>query len=581
MNHSSGSSPAEIAAQKALDEMYTAIRSGQSFRLEAGAGAGKTYSLVHALRTLIEEQGAALQRKGQRIACVTYTNVATEEIVSRTDGHPAIYASTIHSFCWGLIKSFQPFLQEQLFLIPAWQKKFVEAEIDGVHRRRIDYDLGHRHIDDDCVYLHHDDVLALMVALMTQPKFRRVLTAQFPIVFIDEYQDTNESFADSVIEHFVQLEEGPLIGLFGDSWQKIYRDGKGVIDHPKIRVIGKMANFRSAPIIVGALNKLRPELPQHVMNEDKRGSVAVYHTNNWVGTRRTENHWQGDLPAEVAHNYLETLREHLTAEGWVFSPKRTKVLMLTHNILAAEQDYQQIAKIFPYNDSFIKKEDPYIEFLVDTVEPASEAFITGRYGEMFKSMGTRADVLRTHEEKTSWIQDVRTLVSLRDSGTIGDVLDHLKKTKRPRLSTKVKKAEEELAGASEEELQDSSRLQQRQSLRGIPYSEIVSLAKFVNDHTVFSTKHGVKGAEFENVLVVFGRGWNNYNWNQFLEWFAAGVPDGEESTYERNRNLFYVACSRPKMRLAMLFTQELSLQALSALKDIFDGKNIIPLNANS
>ena len=26
------------------------------------------------------------------------------------------------------------------------------------------------------------------------------------------------------------------------------------------------------------------------------------------------------------------------------------------------------------------------------------------------------------------------------------------------------------------------------------------------------------GAEFENVLVVFGRGWNNYNWNDFLEW---------------------------------------------------------------
>lgn len=39
-------------------------------------------------------------------------------------------------------------------------------------------------------------------------------------------------------------------------------------------------------------------------------------------------------------------------------------------------------------------------------------------------------------------------------------------------------------------------------------------------------------------------------------------------TYERNRKLFYVACSRPK-RLALLFTQELSTVALRTLTNWF------------
>ncbi len=47
-------SPAEAASQRALESMYACLSEGRSFRLEAGAGAGKTYSLIKALRFLIE-----------------------------------------------------------------------------------------------------------------------------------------------------------------------------------------------------------------------------------------------------------------------------------------------------------------------------------------------------------------------------------------------------------------------------------------------------------------------------------------------------------------------------------------------
>lgn len=564
--------PAEIAAQKAIDEMFECIRAHQNFRLEAGAGAGKTYSLIEALKLIIDEQGASLLRRNQQVACITYTNVATDEIISRTDGNPIVQASTIHAFCWGMIKDFQPFLRTKVSEIDAWTEKLEEA--GGVGTRRIDYDLGYQRIGETHLFLHHDDVLTLAVALMEQPKFRKILNARFPILLIDEYQDTNVDFANSIFQYFITPNVGPLIGLFGDSWQKIYRNGSGLIEHENLRFIGKEANFRSVNTIVDVLNKIRPDLPQEVKDPNATGSVAVYHSNAWVGQRRTENHWRGDLPTEVAHDYLERLRRHLSNEEWDFASKETKILMLTHNVLAAEQNYAQIANAFRYTDSYIKKEDPHVAFLVDTVEPACIAFQNGRYGEMFAIIGTRSDYIRSHEDKRAWAKDMRSLIELRKTGTIGEVLDLLKETRRPRLPDTVQRRENELVNASPEDIEESLTLSQISKLRDIPYIQLISLAHFVNDHTPFSTKHGVKGAEFENVLVVLGRGWNQYNWNQFLEWFPHQFPANRVDSYERNRNLFYVVCSRPKKRLALLFTQELSEGALTNLRFLFGEDNI-------
>jgi DNA helicase-2/ATP-dependent DNA helicase PcrA len=168
------------------------------------------------------------------------------------------------------------------------------------------------------------------------------------------------------------------------------------------------------------------------------------------------------------------------------------------------------------------------------------------------------------------------LLDLRAKGTIGDVIDHMKATKRPRLPDAIEKNELELAQWSASgEGEQSSSIKRLSGLRKIPYSEVVALAKFVNDHTPFSTKHGVKGAEFENVIVVAGRGWNHYDFNKLLEWLEdpASVP-ADRTTYDRNRNLFYVACSRPKKRLAVLFTQKLSDAALTRLGKLFGQESV-------
>ena len=127
---------------------------------------------------------------------------------------------------------------------------------------------------------------------------------------------------------------------------------------------------------------------------------------------------------------------------------------------------------------------------------------------------------------------------------------------------------------------ESSSITRLRELSGISYKEVSALARFINEQTPFVTKHGVKGAEFENVLVVFGRGWNHYNFNQFLEWAGnpATIPSDKIEAFERNRNLFYVVCSRPKKRLAMLFTQKLSDKALATLAGWFGSKAINSLH---
>lgn len=104
--------PALKAAEEAQRKINDALDAKQSFRLEAGAGAGKTYSLVAALKRLIEEQGTTLVRHGQKVACITYTEVARNEIAQEIEEHPAILVNTIHGFSWAFLRPFQKALRE-------------------------------------------------------------------------------------------------------------------------------------------------------------------------------------------------------------------------------------------------------------------------------------------------------------------------------------------------------------------------------------------------------------------------------------------------------------------------------------
>jgi len=576
------SSPARVAAESAQGEIRSCIDDDKCFLLEAGAGAGKTHSLIESLKYIIGKKGPVLLRRNQKVACITYTNVASDEITRRTDGHSAIYSSTIHTFCWSLIKDLQPHLRGYVPTIESWIEKLEEC--GGIGNRKVAYDeFGHRSVHDTHVSLHHDDVLGITVKLMEHAKFRTMVSSRYPVIFVDEYQDTDKTIAEALVRHFVEPRKGPLIGFFGDHWQKIYGTGCGKLETGALHIIGLGANFRSAPRIVQTLNQMRPELKQAVNDPHGEGFISIYHSNNWQGARRTGQHWNEDLPAEIAQNYLKILTERLVQDGWDFAPETTKTLMLTHNALARQQGYANLDDVFTRKESYIKKEDPHIAFFVDTLEPVCTAFEKGRFGEMFSYLGEKTSAITSHKDKESWAKNMKDLLAVRDSGTVGEMLDFLKHTKRPRLPESVISRDQQLEQLGPSPAPDeSSRMQALRKLRKISYREIIALDRFIDGFTPFSTKHGVKGAEFENVLVVFGRGWSQYNFNEFLEWAnePAAIPAEKLEKFERNRNLFYVACSRPQKRLAVLFTQRLNTKAMHTLTTWFGSTSIFPLQVS-
>lgn len=568
-------SPAAAASRRALEAMYACLNEGKSFRLEAGAGAGKTYSLIKALHFLIARDGQALPKHSQQIACITFTNVAKDEIAARTDRSPLIFCETNHAFCWSLISGFQKPLRSLVEALPAWKDRIEEAG-GGLGKRAIEYSFGHRSIRDDRVSLHHDDVLPLTISLMEQPKFRRMITDRFPIILVDEYQDTDKDWVEAIKTHFLGQPEAPLFGFFGDHWQKIYGGGCGKLEHPAVTEIGKEANFRSVKTVVDCLNRMRPELKQFVEDPTAPGQVRVFHTNDWQGQRQKGGHWGGDLPSDVGHETLVRVQAVLEQDGWDLSVDSTKILMLTHRLLASEQGYSSLPAIFRYNEAFTKKEHPHIAFFVDELEPACDAFTARKFGVMFEALGGGTPLIRSHADKAAWSTAMTQLLALRENGTVGQIIDHLLAQKRPRLPDAVEKRERELRAfdkSAGEEMPPA--LEELEKLREVPYAEIKALRKYLDGHSPFETKHGVKGAQFENVLVVIGRGWNQYNFGEMLELSGAqAVPAAKEVAYQRNRNLFYVACSRPKTRLALLFTQQLSPQALGTLQNWFGAETI-------
>lgn len=578
------SNPAEKASEETLKKIYTALDKGCSFRVEAGAGAGKTYSLIQALHYLIKSKSATLQKGFQKIACITYTNVATDEISSRIDNHPSVYVDTIHGFCWSLLQGFQSQMRAQFPILSDGKLNEKIDDAGGLKKQKIVYDLGYRSASEKEIYIHHDNVIQLFTVLLSKAKFRDIIKNQYPIIFIDEYQDTNADLGKTIISNLIESEINIQIGLFGDHWQKIYEEGIGEMSSDKIEEIGKNANFRSEKKIVEFLNRMRPSLPQMEKDPSSAGDIKVFHTNNWIGARRDGKgggHWKGDLPANEAGNYFRALKNRLLQDGWEFTFEKTKILMLTNSVLAREQGYSGISNVFQYSDDYLKMQDKYIDFFVNILEPVSEHFSNKKYGEMLKAIGLRTPRLRNHDDKKVWNESLKRLIDSRNAGTIGDVIDCLVETQKPRLSAKIEESEEKFSQLKDltefEDVADKKLVSKLMKLKSVKYSEVIELAKYIDDKTPFSTNHGVKGAEFENVLVVCGRGWNKYNWSQFLSWVNDGIPVDKKEAFERNRNLFYVSCSRPKKRLAVLFTQELSDSALATLNKWFLPENIFPM----
>lgn len=278
--------PSEIESQRVLDEICGAIRERKHFLLDAGAGAGKTYSLVQTLKYILTLPSAAA--RNQQVACITYTNVARDEIKRRIDNNPRVLVSTIHGFAWELMQPFQQALREIMQADERWQKRQQKKSL-SIDRQVVRYSFGFYSISESHVSLGHDDAIKIFGKLLEYRKFRRVIVARYPYLLIDEYQDTNKDLMAAIQENLISGSgDVPTIGLFGNYWQQIYPGVCGKVDHPRLKVIEKGVNFRSAPEVVAVINRMRSQLTQLADREDAAGQAVVFHEQH--GCEAT--HWR-------------------------------------------------------------------------------------------------------------------------------------------------------------------------------------------------------------------------------------------------------------------------------------------------
>lgn len=118
-------------------QVHKCLEEHRSFAMIAGAGSGKTSSLVDALGRVRDREGKALKRQGQRIACITFTKRAVEVIKERLGFDELYLVSTLHSFLWGQISRFHEDIRGALHesRIPALIAKAKEDDNGGMSKK--------------------------------------------------------------------------------------------------------------------------------------------------------------------------------------------------------------------------------------------------------------------------------------------------------------------------------------------------------------------------------------------------------------------------------------------------------------
>lgn len=537
---------AKAEADKVDARIIEALKSGHSFRVEAGAGSGKTYSLNRVIEWIQANKWSAYNRKKQNVICITYTNAAVDVIAERLAKDSFILPSTVHSFAWNAIKQYQGVLIEAVTTNP----DYLPDEGDFNQVTEVAYTLGHRYKENGVQYLYHDDVLKLFCQLLDNAKFRRVFADKYPLLLIDEYQDSYKPIIDRFINFFIAKSTGPQFGFFGDAWQTIYQSNKacGEIKHEKIEVIKKGSNFRSAPRIVQLLNNIRPELPQKSAIDGFDGEVLVITCDDYSGARRTERNFKNELPAAEFKARLNTIVTKI--EQNTPADEDLKVLMITHKVLASQQGYEQLLDIL--NDALRNKEDPFLIFFADTIESIYHALDTSNTQLLFDTLGIKRYPITKKSEKTKWKTLYEQLTEVRTQKAI-DVLKTIIDSQLIPIPPKVDGWYRLYMDAPETMYASKATIQQFLQL---DYAQFIAVRDFLYPDAQFSTEHGVKGEEYDNVVFVISRGWNQYQFETYAPMITghASIPKGKEASYERNRNLFYVCCSRPKKRLFFFVT---------------------------
>jgi DNA helicase II / ATP-dependent DNA helicase PcrA len=573
------------------------LASPTSFFLYAGAGSGKTRSLVNAVRDLCERQGRQLTLSGRKIAVITYTNAACDEIKQRLEFDPRVDVSTIHSFAWSLIGGhnadmrawLSDNLAEEIAELEGKQAKGRASSnaaiertisIEAKTRRRaslgeitrfIYSPTGDNRTRDA---LNHAEVIAMTAAfLSSKPGLRRLLVARYPVLLIDESQDTTKRLMDALLDVQRAHSEAFCLGLFGDTMQRIYADGKaglaGAIPDEWERPV-KVMNHRCPVRIVDLINAIRAEddgQRQKPREDAITGVVRLFLAPEVAANKaaveaaaaRTMADVTGDASWLPGGEAVKTLAlEHMMSARrfgfeqfleplYAFEPMRTGLLDGTGRGLSFfTRELLPLAKALAANDRFA------IAAAVRRTSPLLDRRALAAAGEQQKEQLLRAKQA---------CDELKALLEVNPSPSLRHVLRHVAATRLFDVPDILQPFVRDVVPGLEEE--DDSKTENGAWRRALeaPFAVVEKYDRYVRGVSRFDTHQGVKGLEFPRVMVVL----SDEEARGFLFAFdkLVGIKGktktdldhetaGEETSIDRTRRLFYVTCSRAEQSLAIV-----------------------------
>lgn len=583
----------------------------KSFFLFAGAGSGKTYSLVKLLENIQNVWGNKLIREHRQVAVITYTNAATDEIMRRIDYNPLFHVSTIHSFVWDSIKTYQKdikarYLQRLQANIDELQAKIdttknKETKTYKANQEKINHLIERKETIekiDKFIYnpngdnlkansLNHSDVIEIGTQMLQENLLlQQIITQQYPFMLIDESQDTRSGLVDAFFTIQKNFPNDFTLGLIGDIKQRIYMDGKADIknlipaDWEKPE---KVMNYRCSKRIIQLANKISLVLDgseQQARDDAPEGYVHLFLVNS--------------------HNVLDKnakeldVRAKMSAitgdEQW---NSDVKVLTLEHSMAAVRLDFKDFYELFArlpkYQMSFLQGDMAEMSFFANMVfplmtmlkendgigvlnllkkkSPLLEAVPDRDYPEMLGKIRNVLDELRSSNLEEMKVSEIIEFVQRNMLFAIPDY-----------LTLALNSKEEEVDKDDKESLAWVRALQ-------LPLRQFKAYDDYVHERTPYATHQGVKGLEFPRVLVLIdeeaAKG-NMFSYEKLFNVTPLSQTDiknkemGKENSIDRTSRLFYVTCTRAKESLAILmYTSNTERAKQTAIHNGWFGKNEI------
>ena len=581
----------------------------KSFFLYAGAGTGKTRAVVQALDIFRDRYGTQFRQSGQKVAIITYTNAACDEIRRRIDFDPIFAVSTIHSFAWEQIRTHQKDISARLRVrlsneIAELREKQAsgrpgtkaarerEVQIESKRKR-----LQHLDVIKQFTYnpngenvgknsLNHAEVIAISTAFLTdKPLMRQVLIRKHPVLLIDESQDTQKDLIDAFFALQAEHPDQFSLCLFGDTMQRIYADGKVGLEQAVPAGWEKPAlgvNHRCPKRIVTLLNQIRSEADgaqQEPGQDAQEGFVRLFLINDvdGVDTRKVE--------AEAARIMAEATSD----DEWM-SPQAVKVLTLEHHMAARRGGFdcffEPLYKMDNFRTGLLDGTLNGVAFFAQQVLPLVQAMRSKDRFAVARVVKDHSPIVspeRLSGSTTSLVEirtagkSVESVFSLWDDGADPVLLDVLKVIDHedlfgipdvfaPILSDADTQGEEVEPNPADTEGDRNPAVDAWREALSVPFSQFEAYAEYISDRSPFGTHQGIKGLQFPRVMVILddneARGFM-FSYEKLLGAKALTNTDeknrleGKDTSVDRTRRLFYVTCSRAQQSLAVIvYTKE-------------------------